>query len=134
VGEERREQMTETQPTVFDQLKAGLHDSVGFSRGKLSLITTDLPSPPQRPSPAEIAGLRNSLRMSQAVFAAVINVSAKTVQSWEQGARQPSHAALRMLELIHDDPGVADSILHRRPEPRTRVRGRGSRREGAQVR
>jgi putative transcriptional regulator len=121
VGQKKGEEMTPTQSTVFDQLKAGLQDSVGFSRGKLSLITTDLPSPPPRPSPAEIAELRNTLRMSQAVFAAVINVSAKTVQSWEQGARQPSHAALRMLELIRDDPGVADSILRRRPQPRAGV-------------
>ena len=33
--------------------------------------------------------------MSQSVFARVLNVSTKTVQSWEQGERKPSYAALR---------------------------------------
>jgi DNA-binding transcriptional regulator YiaG len=34
--------------------------------------------------------------MSQAVFAQVLNVSTKTVQSWVQGQRKPSQAALRL--------------------------------------
>ena len=28
------------------------------------------------------------------------NVSIKTVQSWEAGTRVPSHAALRLLEIV----------------------------------
>jgi len=107
--------MTDGESSIFKQLKAGLEDSIAFSRGELSLVTTALPAPPPKPEPTQIAELRNSLRMSQAVFAAVINVSPKTVQSWEQGVRQPSHAALRMLEVIRLDPGVAKSILARRP-------------------
>jgi DNA-binding transcriptional regulator YiaG len=34
--------------------------------------------------------------MSQAVFALVLNVSTKTVQSWEREERKPSRAALPM--------------------------------------
>lgn len=107
--------MTGIKSSIFEQLKAGLEGSVAFSRGELSLVTTALPAAPPKPEPTQIAELRNSLRMSQAVFAAVINVSPKTVQSWEQGIRQPSHAALRMLEVIREDPGVARAILDRRP-------------------
>jgi putative transcriptional regulator len=106
--------MTDGNSNVFEQLKAGLEGSIAFSRGELSLVTTALPAPPPRPEPTQIAELRNSLRMSQAVFAAVINVSPKTVQSWEQGVRRPSHAALRMLEVIREDPGVAGAIIARR--------------------
>jgi putative transcriptional regulator len=106
--------MADGNSNVSEQLKAGLEGSIAFSRGELSLVTTALPAPPPRPEPTQIAELRNSLRMSQAVFAAVINVSPKTVQSWEQGVRRPSHAALRMLEVIREDPGVAGAIIARR--------------------
>jgi len=34
--------------SVFDQIKAGLKDSIAYSRGELSLMTTQLPAPPPR--------------------------------------------------------------------------------------
>ena len=64
-----------------------------------------VPQRPPRISTAEVsASLRERIGMSQAVFAGVLNVSTKTVQSWEQGQRQPSQAALRMLHLLEQRP------------------------------
>ena len=94
----------------FDQLKAGLEDSVAYSRGELSLVTTELPAPPPNATARSVVKLRKRFKMSQAVFAAVLNVSPKTVQSWEQGARVPSDAALRMLQVVQERPDVV-SIL-----------------------
>jgi putative transcriptional regulator len=59
----------------------------------------------------DIARLRERCKMSQFVFASVLNVSVKTVQSWEQGDRKPSQAALRLLEIIAADPALADRII-----------------------
>ena len=42
--------------------------------------------------------------MSQAVFARMLNVSTKTVQSWEQGQRRPSQAALRLIQVFRQNP------------------------------
>ena len=42
--------------------------------------------------------------MSQAVFARMLNVSTKTVQSWEQGQRSPSQAALRLIQVFRQNP------------------------------
>jgi DNA-binding XRE family transcriptional regulator len=42
--------------------------------------------------------------MSQAVFARLLNVSTKTVQSWEQGDRKPSQAALRLIQVFRHNP------------------------------
>ena len=111
--------MTDDSATIFEELKAGLEDSIAFSRGELSLVTTAMPAPPPKTEPAQIAELRKSLKMSQAVFAAVINVSSKTVQSWEQGVRQPSQASLRMLEVIREDPTLVDLILRCGPRAET---------------
>jgi len=98
------------QQSVFGQIRAGLEDSIAYSRGKLSLVTTEPPPPPPELSRAEIAALRKRLKMSQAFFAAVLNVSAKAVQSWEQGVRRPSDAALRMLQVIGGQPSVVRVI------------------------
>jgi putative transcriptional regulator len=50
--------------------------------------------------------------MSQAVFAATLNVSKRTVQSWEQGRRVPSDVALRMLQVVDQNPEVARGLLN----------------------
>jgi putative transcriptional regulator len=47
-----------------------------------------------------IIRLRQNLKWSQSFMALWLNVSYKTVQSWEQGTRKPSGAALRLLQLF----------------------------------
>jgi DNA-binding XRE family transcriptional regulator len=41
--------------------------------------------------------------MSQAVFAQVLNVSTKTIQSWKQGSRKPSQVALRLIQVFRQN-------------------------------
>jgi DNA-binding transcriptional regulator YiaG len=38
--------------------------------------------------------------MSKAIFAGMLNLSTKTVQSWEEGVRKPSQAALRLIQVF----------------------------------
>jgi len=38
--------------------------------------------------------------VSQAVFAAVLNVGKATVAAWERGGKEPSGAALKLLDLV----------------------------------
>ena len=45
-------------------------------------------------------------RVSQPVFASILNVPVATARSWEQGTRSPSGAALRLLELVRRCPSV----------------------------
>lgn len=51
-------------------------------------------------SPKEIKSLRERTHVSQAVFAAVLNISPSTVQKWEAGAKKPSGPSLKILNLI----------------------------------
>ena len=46
---------------------------------------------------------------TQAVFAAVIGVSTKTVEAWETGTNQPIGPARRMISLIQFDPEILQS-------------------------
>jgi putative transcriptional regulator len=54
----------------------------------------------------------------------MLNVSAKTVQSWEQGTRTPSHAALRLIEVLRKRPDVVLDVAGLTPLPPLRPRGR----------
>jgi putative transcriptional regulator len=56
-------------------------------------------------SPRQIRELRNRVRVSQGVFAALLNVNPSTVQKWEQGKVKPQNAALRLLNII-DSKGI----------------------------
>lgn len=49
---------------------------------------------------ARIRGLRDSLNLSQAVLAAVLNTSVSTVRQWEIGEKRPSGPSLKLLDLL----------------------------------
>jgi putative transcriptional regulator len=85
----------------FERLETSLDEGIRHLEGELSLETTvvALPDPPPVLGAQELTRLRHANRMSQAVFARLLNVSTKTVQSWEQGIRKPSQAALRLLQV-----------------------------------
>lgn len=63
----------------------------------------DLLSPPPAYSPDGIREIRESFGVSQAVFAALMNVSLSTVQKWEQGQKAPSAPAYKLLEIVEQN-------------------------------
>jgi len=92
--------------SLFNRLKESLEEARQFTTGELTLKTFTAPDPPPNYSAVRISRIRRSLHMSQAVFARVLNISPKTVQSWEQGLRQPTQSALRLLELLEKKPEI----------------------------
>ncbi len=100
---------------LADRLKAGLTEAVRFAKGELTLRTVQVPDPPPEIAAKDVISLRAKTGMSQAVFARVLNVSTKTVQSWEQGERRPSHAALRMLQVFRENPTLVIEIVRKSP-------------------
>ena len=112
------------QGSVFEQIKTGLEDCLAHAKGELTLVTIRVPAPPPKAPPRRIAALRRTLHMSQSVFAATLNVSTKTVQSWEQGLREPNEASLRLLQIIGTQPSVVNVLFAERAAP-VRRNGRG---------
>jgi putative transcriptional regulator len=51
-------------------------------------------------SAAQIRAIRARSKMSQAVFAAMLNTSLSTVQKWEIGEKRPSGPSLKLLDVI----------------------------------
>ena len=89
----------------FDDIKEGLEEAIAFEQGKTTLRTrlVDLPEPPAKYNADDIKNIREKRNLSQSVFALYLNVSVKTVRSWESGERIPSQCALRLLELIDEE-------------------------------
>jgi putative transcriptional regulator len=57
--------------------------------------------PPVEPlQPAQITHIRETTRVSQAVFARLLNTSLSTVQKWEVGQKKPTGTALKLLHLV----------------------------------
>ena len=51
-----------------------------------------------------VAEIRKKTGLSQSRFAALLGVSVRTLQDWEQNRRVPSGAARTLLLIAHRDP------------------------------
>jgi putative transcriptional regulator len=51
-------------------------------------------------APAQIKRLREHHHVSQPIFARYLNTSESTVEKWETGAKRPSGAALKLLQIV----------------------------------
>jgi putative transcriptional regulator len=78
---------------LFERLRQGLNEGIAHAKGKLTLKTVEVPEQPPEIDAKTLAALRVQAAMSQGVFAKMLNVSTKTLQSWEQGVRKPSDDA-----------------------------------------
>lgn len=114
------------------QIIRGLEEAVVFERGELSDVrvrrvaltarkATATPAPSYDKN--RIAELRSRMRLSQPVFADVLNVSTETVRAWEQGKRVPDGAALRLLELAEEHPTWLVTKVRERAVANARKRG-----------
>ncbi len=100
----------------FKTIKAGLQDAINWADGQkvpVTLREVDLPEPPRPITPVRIAALRKKkVRVSQAVFAGIVNASIQTVHAWEQGRGRPSGPALRLLRLLDKHPNLARDLVN----------------------
>ena len=87
-----------------------MQEMLDHSEGKIDLRTSRLTVSPvcETISADEIKDLRKELGMSQGVFAVVIGVSKKTVESWETGRYNPDGAARRLLSVLQKDPNFPE--------------------------
>ena len=83
----------------IEQMKAG-------KVGRVSVVTRD-----GRVIDSPVAKARVISKLSQAQFAALMGVSLRTLQEWEQGRRKPSGAAKTLLRVAETHPEVLRELL-----------------------
>jgi putative transcriptional regulator len=102
---------TKTRKPIFERLKTGLEEGIAHARGELTLKTVVVPEAPPEIDARTLVALREAAKMSQAVFARLLYVTPKTVQSWEQGVRVPSMAARRLIHIFAAQPAAVCQVV-----------------------
>lgn len=94
-----------------ERLIASLRGGLEAIEGGQELPRTFVPTPPDPPKfdRSRLVALRKELGMTQSSMAMYLNVSEKTVESWEQGVRSPNGAALRLLQVM-SNPEILEPI------------------------
>lgn len=78
-----------------DLRRAGLLDEITMREFDVLCLPKIKPYKPR-----DIKRIRSRNKVSQAVFAAYLNVGKTTIQQWEQGLKRPGGAALRLLNVV----------------------------------
>ena len=92
---------------LFQQLTASLKEGGAIFRGKKKPArSTTLKWP-------DAKSVREKLGLSQNQFAALIGISPRTLQNWEQGHRRPEGTARALLRVAESHPEAVLEALHR---------------------
>lgn len=103
---------TQAKSRILDAVQATAADlqRLGFiDKRRQQKWETLCPEPVPSYDSAQIRSLREQLKLSQAVLASVLNISASTVRKWEIGEKHPSGPSLKLLHLL-DRKGL-DAVL-----------------------
>lgn len=60
----------------------------------------------------EVKVIREKLGMSQSQFAALMGISKRTLENWEQGKRHPTGSAKALLTVVAKKPEAVLEALH----------------------
>ena len=88
--------------TVQDMIDVGFKSS--FTKKELNALGVVIPE--ISISPSKIKKIRQKTKLSQSVFAKLLNVSSSSVSQWEQGKRMPTGSTKVLLELLDKSPQI----------------------------
>ena len=77
-----------------------LHDAHLIDKKTLRRFDQLCLTPVEKLSPQDIKNIRENARISQAVFARYLNVSAGLVSQWERGEKSPAGPSLKLLSPV----------------------------------
>lgn len=95
---------------LFNELRTSLGQAIDYAKGdstkarKKTIAIKELATF----SAQEIKDLRLQMNLTQKSFAALMGVSTKTIEAWERGTNHPSGTARRLLEILKNEPHVAE--------------------------
>lgn len=81
-------------------------EALDVERGKKKVKQTKIivKDPPAWTKARIIRLRKEKYAVSQAIFALLLNVNKKTVESWEQGINSPGGSSSRLLQIFNDIP------------------------------
>jgi putative transcriptional regulator len=85
---------------LFNELVGSIEEAGEYLRGEADAAEVGFVG---EPDPREI---RKQLGLTQEEFASALCISVKTLRNWEQGRREPSGPAMRLLQIAAKHPEV----------------------------
>jgi DNA-binding transcriptional regulator YiaG len=102
-----------------DDLKSGVDITKVYSCRNVKLEPKAMTVTPER-----VIKARQTLGVSQALFADFLGFSANSIRAWEQGVYQPQRAACLLMEYILEDPAYWRAKLSDRIHVKTKTEKR----------
>jgi putative transcriptional regulator len=90
---------------VVGNILEGLREAVAIHKGELK------PARITKLESINVLEVRQKLNISRPKFAALLGVSERTVENWEQGRNKPSGAARALLRVAEFNPRVVLEAL-----------------------
>ena len=96
---------------LFAELSEGLSALAEARVGKRTLRThsVEYKAAPQV-TPKELIRVRQSLRLSRALFAAYLRTNVRTLENWEQGRAKPNAQAALLINLVKRYPDTVERL------------------------
>ncbi len=90
---------------LFNELVASVREGGAVLRGEKAAARSHTAKEP------DVSAIRDEYGLSQAKFAALLGISVRTLQNWEQGRRQPHGPARVLLRVAARHPrAVLDAV------------------------
>ena len=86
---------------LFEELLESVKQAKAIENGELKPARTFRVNPK-----TDLVKVRGKLGLSQSKFAAVLGISADTLQNWEQGRRSPTGPAKVLLKIATRHPEI----------------------------
>lgn len=99
--------------SFYEDLKKGLNEAIDYHKGdksKARIKQIEIKNVKYL-NPNEIKDLKNNLNLTQKNFAYLMNVSNKTVESWESGKNKPNGSSQRLLNIFSSNPEIIKTII-----------------------
>lgn len=96
---------------VGDDLVAAFEEMAAHLRGEIELEAHEVPGGAM--TPARIKAIRAKVASSTKEFERVFGIPARTMESYEQGRRNPDGAMRALLRIIDREPAAARRALAR---------------------
>lgn len=96
---------------LFAELSEGMKALAQSREGKRTLRTHTVEiKPAPEVSPRELVRVRESLNLSQALFAVYLRTNVRTLENWEQGRAKPNVQAALLINLVKRYPDTVQRL------------------------
>ena len=96
---------------LFAELSEGMAALTEARQGKRTLRTHAVEyKPAPKVTPKELIRVRESLKISRALFAVYLRTNVRTLENWEQGRAKPNAQAALLINLVKRYPDTVQRL------------------------